>query len=144
MQLCTCKGIWLVVLLLLLLHDKYSPLYFYYYTECRHFQTSWGRSCNSPCSSLNPVCWSTIELGVLFSSYYFKINRKTNHSNHFEIKRPQPNPATQNPNQTFVQRMTWKKKSNHNKTILHWFIYCGCYQTLIGCHWMLFGEIAVS
>lgn len=126
MQLCTCEGIWLVFLLLLLLHDKYSPLYFYYYTECRHFPTSRGRSCNSPCSSVNPVCWSTIELGVLFSSYYFKINWKTNHSNHFEIKKPHPNPTTQNPNQMFVQRMTWKKiLLNHNKTVLHWLIYCG-------------------
>lgn len=90
-----CK--WLVFLLVLLLRDKYSPLYFYYYTECRHFQTSWGSSCNSPCSSVNPVSWSTIELGVPFSSYYFKINWKANHSNHFEIKQtksPQ-NPQTQ-------------------------------------------------
>lgn len=87
-QPCTCEEIWLVFLLFLLLHDKCSPLYFYYYTECRHFQTSRGRSCNSPCSSVNPVCWPTVELGVLFPSYYFKIKWKTNHSNHFEIKSP--------------------------------------------------------
>lgn len=94
-------------LLVLLLHDKYS-LYFYYCTECRHFQTSWGCTCNCPCSSMNPVCWPTIELGVLFSSCYFKINWKTNHSNHFEIKKPHPN-QTHNPNQMFVQHMTLKK-----------------------------------
>lgn len=76
--------------LVLLLHDKYS-LYFYYYTECRHFQTYWGRSCNSPCSSVNSDQLSNL----VFSSCCFKINWKTNHSSHFEIKKkiaiPKPN-----------------------------------------------------
>lgn len=95
--------------LVLLLHDKYS-LYFYYYTECKHFQTYWGRSCNSPCSSVNSVCWPAIKLGVLFSSCYFKINWKTNHSNHFEIKEKNSHIQTKLIIQTKCLYSTWLEK----------------------------------
>lgn len=109
-------------LLVLLLHDKYS-LYFYYYTACRHFQTYWGRSCKSSCSSVNPVCWPTIERGVLFSFCYFKINWNTNHSNHFEIKEPHP---TKLITQTKCLYSAWLEKIYQiTIKLLHWLIYCG-------------------
>lgn len=109
-------------LLLFLLHDKCSPLCFYYYTECRHFQTSRGRSCNNLCSSVNPVCWPTI--GVLFPSCYFKIQWKTNHSNHFEIKSP-PQSQQLKP-QTKPLYSAWLEKNDQiTINLLHWLIYCG-------------------